>query len=66
MNSTKDDEETYNANASLHYRFMRWFYLSGRYVYTQVVSNDSDDEYVNHSFFIRLGASRELKRWIHH
>ncbi len=65
LSTDNDDEETYNANASLHYRFMRWFYLSGRYMYTQVVSNDSDDEYVNHSFFVTLGASRELKRWIH-
>ena len=65
LSSTKDDQETYNANASLSYSFMRWYSLSGRYVYTQVVADNSEDEYVNHSFFITLSASRELKRWIH-
>jgi hypothetical protein len=65
LTSAEDDQETYNANASLSYSFMRWYSLSGRYSYTQVVTDNSEDEYVNHSFFIKLSASKELKRWIH-
>ena len=65
LTSTGNDEETYNANARLHYSFGRYFHLSGRYVYTQVVADNSEDEYVNHRFLITLGASKELKRWIH-
>ena len=65
QDTDESDEKTYTANASLSYSFMRYFSLSGRYVYTQVVADNSDDEYVDHRFFISLGASKELKRWIH-
>ncbi len=39
------------------------FIVSGRYVYTQVNSDTNDRDYVDHRFFITLGASRELYRW---
>jgi hypothetical protein len=59
------DETTYNAYGNISYRFWRWFYVSGRYFYTNVQSDRDADDSEEHRFFITLGASRELYRWIH-
>ena len=64
-NPLNSNEKTYNAFANLSYRFSRWFYVSGRYWY---IKNDAElniDNYDEHRFFITLGASKELYRWIH-
>ena len=66
QNPLTSDEKTYNAYANLSYRFWRWFYVSGRYWYVNVVDSDINaNDREEHRFFITLGASRELYRWIH-
>ena len=64
-NPLASDEKTYNAYGNISYRFWRWFYVSGRYYYVKTDAEVSADDSLEHRFFITLGASRELYRWIH-
>jgi hypothetical protein len=64
-NPLTSDETTYNAYANLSYRFSRWFYVSGRYWYVNSQRDFPAIDSEEHRFFITLGASRELYRWIH-
>jgi len=63
QNPFDSNQKEYNGTASLSYRLSSWLYLSGRYVYTKVDADINDDDYVDHRFFITLGASKELYRW---
>ena len=64
-NPLASDEKTYLAFGNISYSFWRWFYVSGRYVYTNVQYDPDANDYQEHRFFITLGTSRELYRWIH-
>ena len=63
QNPLESLEKESTGTASLSYRFSRWFFISGRYVYNQINADINTDDYVDHRFFVTLGASKELYRW---
>jgi opacity protein-like surface antigen len=59
-----NDEKAYYGGGGLSYNFARWFTLSLRYNYLQFEAEDPiRDDYVDHRFYVALGAAKELWRW---